>query len=182
MARWALATQYNLDSKIRWKPPMVNDVTSDSGQVMIEFDEPVGGVDDGSPILGFAIAGSDRKFHPALATHLVIQQTSPVRSVTKRNALVLTSPMVPNPIHYRYAWGRSPLGNLQADRNTDIPIATQRSDQWTLESTPQGLFGDQAPLQLERNQRRQLQQALRNQDLERRLSEAKQLIETAEKH
>ena len=180
MARWALATQYQLDGKVRWKPPMVKEVNTDGGQVMIEFDEPVGGVDDGGPISGFAIAGVDRKFHPALATHLVIQETSPVRSVTKRNAIVLTSPMVPHPIHYRYAWGRSPLGNLQADRNTDIPIATQRSDQWTLESTPQGLFGDQAPLQLERAQRRQLQQALRNQDLERRLFEARQLIESAE--
>nr|WP_271873399.1 hypothetical protein [Rubripirellula sp.] len=39
---------------------------------------------------------------------------------------------------------------------------------------------DLNPHQLERAQRRQLQQALRNQDLERRLFEARQLIESAE--
>ena len=95
-------------------------------------------------------------------------------------ALVLSSPMVPHPVHYRYAWARSPLGNLQASRMTDIPFATQRSDDWPLEDVPLGVFGDDAPAKLDRGQRRKLQDALRKQDLERRLHEAAALIKANE--
>ena len=158
---------------------MLKNMAAKNGEVLLEFDGAVGGVDDGGSITGFAIAGSDRKFHPAETVHLTEKQQDSDRSVTKRNFLVLRSPMVPNPVHYRYAWGRSPLGNLQADRNTDIPFATQRSDQWTLETTPLGVFGDEEPLMLERAQRRELQKALQAQDQERLLFEAKQLLESS---
>ncbi len=179
IARWALATQYQMQQNVRWKPPMLKNMAAKNGELLLEFDEAVGGVDDGGAITGFAIAGSDRKFHPAETLHLTEKQQDSDRSVTKRNFLVLRSPMVPNPVHYRYAWGRSPLGNLQADRNTDIPFATQRSDQWTLETTPLGVFGDEEPLMLERGQRRELQKALQAQDQERLLFEAKQLLESS---
>ena len=181
IARWALATQYQMQRNVRWKPPMLKNMVAENGELLLEFDEAVGGVDDGGSITGFAIAGSDRKFHPAETMHLTEKQQDADRSVTKRNFLVLRSPMVPNPVHYRYAWGRSPLGNLQADRNTDIPFATQRSDQWTLETTPLGVFGDEEPLMLERGQRRELQKALQAQDRERLLFEAKQLLESSSK-
>lgn len=181
IARWALATQYQMQRNVRWKPPMLKNMVAENGELLLELDEAVGGVDDGGSITGFAIAGSDRKFHPAETMHLTEKQQDADRSVTKRNFLVLRSPMVPNPVHYRYAWGRSPLGNLQADRNTDIPFATQRSDQWTLETTPLGVFGDEEPLMLKRGQRRELQKALQAQDRERLLFEAKQLLESSSK-
>ena len=178
IARWALATQYQMQRNVRWKPPMLKNMVTEDGQILLEFDEAVGGVDDGGPISGFAIAGTDRKFHPAETTHLTVQQKNSDRPVTKRNFLVLKSAMVPDPVHYRYAWARSPLGNLQADRNTDIPFATQRSDQWTLETTPLGVFGEQELLKLERGQRRELQEVLQAQDQERLRFEAKQLLES----
>ena len=85
--------------------------------------------------------------------------------------------MVSQPIHYRYAWGRSPLGNLQASRMTDIPFATQRSDDWPLEQIPLGVLGDDAPANVDRGQRRKLREALRKQDLDRRRQEAQTLFD-----
>jgi sialate O-acetylesterase len=64
-------------------------------------------------------------------------------------------------VHYRYAWARNPMGNLQVLGNTDIPFATQRSDDW-----PHGemmLDGE-----LKKFEGRQLQAALRALDVARK--------------
>jgi sialate O-acetylesterase len=179
IARWALATQYGFDKDVRWKPPIVEGLEVEGDRIVLRLDEPVSAVDDGGPILGFAVAGEGRRFHPATATHLVTGKDDRGRDKTDQKVLVLSSPMVANPIHYRYAWGRSPLGNLQANRNTDIPFATQRSDDWPLENIPLGVLGDDAPIQLDRQQRRKVEEALREQDLARRLHEARMLIEAS---
>jgi sialate O-acetylesterase len=179
IARWALATQYGFDKDVRWKPPIVEGLEVEGDRIVLRLDEPVSAVDDGGPILGFAVAGEGRRFHPATATHLVTGKDDRGRDKTDQKVLVLSSPMVANPIHYRYAWGRSPLGNLQANRNTDIPFATQRSDDWPLENIPLGVLGDDAPIQLDRQQRRKVEEALREQDLARRLHEARILIEAS---
>ncbi len=176
IARWALATQYGFEREIRWKPPMVEEMKVEDGRIVLRLDEAAGAVDDGSPIVGFAVAGNDRRFHPAEATHLVTGKDDRGRDKTDPNSLVLSSPMVPQPIHYRYAWGRSPLGNLQAARSSDIPFATQRSDDWPFDSTPLGVFGDEPTTKLDRGQRRLLIEALRKQDHERRLREAQSLV------
>lgn len=176
MARWALATQYDLAGAIRWKPPIVEDMKVEDGRIVLHLDEAVGGVDDGGPIMGFAVAGEDRQFHPAEATRLVIGKDDRNRPKTDSQKLVLVSSMVPNPIHYRYAWARSPLGNLQANRNSDIPFATQRSDDWPLEDVPKGVFGDSPPEKFERSHRGKILGALRQQDLTRRQTAAEALL------
>jgi len=176
IARWALATQYGLDQQIRWKPPMVEEVKVEDGRIVLRLDESASAVDNGGPILGFAVAGKDRKFHPAEATHLITGKDDRGRDKKDTKVLVLSSPMVPQPIHYRYAWGRSPLGNLQAARTSDIPFATQRSDDWPLENTPLGVLGDDAPKKIDRGQRRKLVEALRKQDHDRKVHEAQSLI------
>lgn len=177
IARWALATQYGFDRVIRWKPPIVEEVRVEEGRIVVRLDEAAEAVDDGGPIMGFAVAGEDRKFHPAQAEHLVTGKDDRGNPQTDKKSLVLSSPLVPHPVHYRYAWGRSPLGNLQASRMTDIPFATQRSDDWPLEAIPLGVL-DNGSEPLDRRQRGELQQALRALDLERRLQQAEQLIES----
>jgi sialate O-acetylesterase len=86
--------------------------------------------------------------------------------------------MVPKPIHYRYAWGRSPMGNLQAHHNTDIPLATQRSDNWSLKAVYEALTGKKSKSagSLERGERNELIRVLRAEDMRRRLAEAEALI------
>lgn len=172
IARWALATEYGFDNSIRWKPPMVESMQVENDTVLIRLDEPAGAVDNGGPILGFSIAGTDRKFHPAKAEHLVTGKDDRGRPKTDKTVLVLSSPMVQQPVHYRYAWGRSPLGNLQADRITDIPFATQRSDDWPLENVPLGVLEEEATGKLDRQQRRKQTEMLRQQDVARILLEA----------
>jgi sialate O-acetylesterase len=177
IARWALATQYGFDRDIRWKPPMVQEMTVEDDRILLRLDEAADAVDDGGPILGFAIAGEDRRFHPADASHLITGKDDRGRPQTDNRVLVLASPMVPNPVHYRYAWGRSPLGNLQASRNSDIPFATQRSDDWPLETVPTGVLARETPGQLSRAERRQLTEALQQQDLDRRRQQANGLFQ-----
>lgn len=171
IARWALATQYGFGRSIRWKPPIVEEMNAENGRIELRLDEPASAVDDGGPILGFAVAGEDRKFHPAKAEHLVTGQNDRGQPQTDKKVLVLSSPMVSRPVHFRYAWARSPLGNLQADRITDIPFATQRSDDWPLENVPLGVHDGETTGKLNRQQKQRLIKALRKQDLERIQSE-----------
>lgn len=172
IARWALATEYGFDRSIRWKPPIVIGMDVKDDHIELQLDEPAGAVDNGGPILGFAVAGEDRKFHPATAKHLVTGKNDRGQSQTNKKVLQLSSPMVPSPQHYRYAWGRSPLGNLQAERNTDIPFATQRSDDWPLENVPLGVHDEELTQKLDRQQKRKLTEALRQQDTKRKLFES----------
>ncbi|MEP3477797.1 MAG: hypothetical protein ABJZ55_00980 [Fuerstiella sp.] len=172
MARWALATEYGFERSIRWKPPMVQEMKVVEDRIELRLDEPASAVDNGGPILGFAVAGEDRKFHPATAEHLVTGKDNRGRDQKDKTVIVLSSSMVPAPVHYRYAWGRSPLGNLQAERNSDIPFATQRSDNWSLESVPSGVFDEEIAIKLDRKQQQQQLKALRSQDIQRQLSEA----------
>jgi len=159
---------------------MVKEMKVEDGRLVLWLDEAASAVDDGGPIVGFAIAGKDRKFHPATATHLVTGKDIRGREQKDTKTLELSSSMVSRPIHYRYAWGRSPLGNLQAARHTDIPFATQRSDDWPLENIPRDLLGAEAPVTIDRGQRRRLLEALRQQDLERRVHQAKLLIQSTD--
>ena len=175
IARWALATQYGFGRSIRWKPPIVEEVKVADGQIELRLDEPASAVDNGGPILGFAVAGDDRKFHPAKAEHLVVGSNDRGQPQVDKKRLVLSSPMVRNPTQFRYAWARSPLGNLQADRMTDIPFATQRSDDWPLENVPLGVHKAEVTGKLDRRQKRILTEALRQQDIERILFEAEAL-------
>ncbi|MBK8979797.1 MAG: hypothetical protein IPM29_28195 [Planctomycetes bacterium] len=175
IARWALATLYGMGRQLEWKPPMLVSMQVTDGAIVLELDTEVGDPEDGA-IEGFAIAGEDRRFQPATVAYLEVGTDDRGRPRLDRKRLVLTSPLVPAPIHYRYAWGRNPLANLQAIGNKDLPFATQRSDDWRMEEVPLGVLAgrETAP---DRAQRGYIQQVLREEDLRRRLYEAEQFIE-----
>lgn len=179
IARWALATQYGFDKDIKWKPPMIQNVEAKDGAITLTFDASTSAVDDGGPIEGFAIAGADGKFYPATAKNKVTGKDNRGREQKDMKAIVLTSPMVPEPKHFRYAWARMPMGNVQAHHNTDIPIGTQRSDTWTINDMYEAYMGKKTvdPNTLDRKERRELSEALKASDQERHLHEAKILIE-----
>ena len=90
----------------------------------------------------------------------------------QRDKLVLSSPFVPAPLHYRYAWARNPMANLSNSRQ--VPIATQRSDDWIMEETP--IKFPSAPGADPKSQSRQLGGKIRKElelgDTERRILEA----------
>ncbi|MNY59763.1 hypothetical protein D3C86_1962410 [compost metagenome] len=64
---------------------------------------------------GFAIAGSDQKFHWAKAE-------------IKGNQIVVSSKEVPDPVAVRYAWANNPICNLV--NGAGLPASPFRTDKW----------------------------------------------------
>ena len=177
-AAWALATQYGMEKDIPWLPPMYKEMKIEDGKIILPMDTYVKPIDDG-PILGFAIAGKDRRFQPADAEWLVTGKDRHNRPQHDRRVVVLSSKHVPNPIHFRYAWGRNPMGNLTRSDHTTIPFATQRSDNWKQEEVPEKYVWDKSAPAREYNRRlrSQAQRDLRLDDTQRRLKEAQAFID-----
>ncbi|MEO6594569.1 MAG: hypothetical protein ABIP94_07435 [Planctomycetota bacterium] len=179
ISRWALATLYGMGKQIRWRPPTYTKMEVTDGTIVLLMDGEVSAEDTNEAIEGFAIAGEDRRFHPAAANWQSTGRDRNNRPQQDRKVLVLSSPHVPVPIHFRYAWGRNPMANLQSADHNDLPFATQRSDQWRMEEVPLGVLGDEPVPDgtLTRRQRARILDALRKEDLRRRLAEARALIE-----
>ena len=176
IARWALATQYGFNRQVQWKPPMLIGMETSDGALLLKLDTDVSDPQDGE-IQGFAIAGEDRVFHPANVAYAEKGKDNRGRVQYDKKQLVLTSPMVPSPIHFRYAWGRNPLANLQATGNKDLPFATQKSDDWKMYQVPRGVLADDVTVPISRGDRNTIIQALRQQDKMRKIKEAEMIIE-----
>jgi sialate O-acetylesterase len=157
---------------------MIKEMNVEDGAIHLKFEgKGVTSTGDGAPMAGFAIAGEDKKFQPAKISNKVIGKKG--RSVQYDNTIVvLKSPLVPKPVHYRYAWGRSPMGNIQA-RDGRVPLATQRSDTWTNADLLKALTGKDAedPGQLSRGEGHALRAALEKEDQRRSIAEAKALLQ-----
>ena len=177
IASWALKTQYGFG--VDWEPPYLKEMKVEDGRIVLSFElkGPLGTVPEG-PIVGFAIAGRDAKFQPANAEFLVTGKDSKGKVRRDSRRVVLTSPLVPKPIHYRYAWARNPHANLVSGWGK-LPIGTQRSDSWTLTDMYKAYTG-KTPTntidKLEGNEMGELKKALMAADLERRLHEAREFL------
>lgn len=170
IARWALATQYG--KSIPWQPPMITEMRVLEDKLELSFNAPVD-AGRGKPIEGFAIAGEDRMFQPATAENLELRKDKNNRPVYDYNKVILSSPHVAKPIHYRYAWGRNPMGNLKFRYKFDSSILpTQRSDDWRIHEVPYS-FGDKA----DRRTLNQIRRVNRSLDMQRRIKDAQKLIE-----
>ena len=174
-ALWALATRYGLlagrEADLYWLPPTVDQVLATNGTLRLTLSTEVRTRDDSvDRMVGFAIAGADRRFYPADAAWLTEDKKE------RRNVLVLKSRFVPEPIHYRYAWTRNPMGNIVNARG--VSLAAQRSDDWLLEetpvkiATPPDMPEDAAKRYVINHLRTELERA----DLERRLREAEATV------
>jgi sialate O-acetylesterase len=139
-AKWALATQYGLfpgrDADGYWLPPSITDAEIVDGKINLTLSTTVKTKDDSDgKLLGFAVAGADRRYYPAVVDWFTDgTRDNRNRLQYKRNMLTLSSPFVAEPKYYRYAWARNPIANIVSNQGT--PLATQRSDDWLLEETP----------------------------------------------
>jgi sialate O-acetylesterase len=174
-AKWALVSQYELltgrDADLYWLPPSIEEVKRGHGRIELTMSTPVQTRDDSDgKMMGFAIAGQDRRFYPADVQWAKGEPAGNGSQPTvHRNTLVLSSPFVPDPIHFRHAWARNPISNIVNGRG--IPVATQRSDDWILEETPVKVEGFD-----KKNSRQistELRKMLRQADVERRIQEAR---------
>lgn len=182
-AKWALASQYGLlgdrDAESYWLPPSVEKMEVKDGKMFLTMSTEIVTKDESDgKLLGFAIAGEDKHFYPANIEHLMTDVSGKKPSYD-RKVLILSSPYVANPVHYRHAWARNPMTNLTSTKQ--IPIPTLRSDDWILEETPTKyplVTGKDGKPQA---QTKLIQQELRLGDAERRINDAKRTIELLEK-
>lgn len=172
IARWALSTQYGFGRELPWKPPALVSMAAKDGALILELDAEVMDPEDGA-IEGFAIAGEDRRFQPAEVEYVQEGEDTRGRPRFDRRRLILTSPLVEAPIHFRYGWGRNPMGNLQVTGNKDLPFATQRSDDWDMGTVPLGVLDSEIDGAMTRKQRNQVLKVLRAEDERRRKAEAR---------
>lgn len=181
-AKWAIVTQYGLisgrDADEYWLPPVIKEVKIADGAIRLTMSTAVTMKDDSTDKMeGFAIAGEDRRFYPATVKYYSDgAKDNRNRPVYVRNILVLSSPFVPQPAHYRYAWARNPMANIVGGRQ--VPLPAQRSDDWLLEETPEKVATP--PGMPEDAARRQatgrIVKALELADVQRRVKEAEATI------
>jgi len=90
----------------------------DGGLVSVRFDRVEAGLSttDEEPPRGFALAGSDRTWHPADAR------------IEGEDTVVVSSDSVPAPVAVRYAWSDEPQVNLVG--RDGLPAAPFRTDDW----------------------------------------------------
>ena len=181
-AKWALVTRYGLlkgrDADDYWLPPTVEKAEAAGGSIRLTMSTEVKTRDDSDgKMLGFAIAGEDRRFYPADANWFTDgTKNNRNRVEYEKNILVLTNRFVPAPVHYRYAWARNPMGNVV--NNQGVALAGQRSDDWILEETPVKIATpkDMPEDAVRRQVGNQLRKELERDDLVRRLKEAEATI------
>ena len=177
-AKWALVSQYGIlkgrDADQYWLAPSIKEVKVDGGVIRLKMSTTVQTRDDSDgKMMGFAIAGKDCRFYPADVNWYTDGSVdSRNRPKYQRDILVLSSPFVPKPVHYRHAWARNPISNITNSRG--IPLATQRSDDWVLEETPVKVkdFDKKNSRQISN----EIRKMLRQDDIERRFKEAEATI------
>jgi sialate O-acetylesterase len=114
LALWALGTTYG--KKLEYSGPLYESMRVEGKGIRIQFQHLGSGLQVKGEILqGFAIAGTDKKFHRAIAR-------------IDGNSVVVSSPEVEVPVAVRYAWADSPECNLFNREN--LPASPFRTDEW----------------------------------------------------
>jgi sialate O-acetylesterase len=117
LARWALAREYGL-SNIPYHSPQYKAMEKQGNKVVLKFDHVGGGLytfDTTNPV-GFAIAGSDKKFVWADA------------KLVGTDRIEVSSDKVADPAAVRYAWSDNPVCNVYSKEG--LPLTPFRTDDW----------------------------------------------------
>lgn len=131
LARLALAQTYGLKD-VEHASPVYASMSREGAAIRVKFTVGTGGLMIASKsglepaketpdakLAQFAIAGADRKFVWADAI------------IDGSDAVIVSSPAVPEPVAVRYAWGLNPEGSNLYGRN-GLPASPFRTDDWPL--------------------------------------------------
>ena len=121
-ARWALETVYG-NHEIVWESAKLLSAAPEGDKMLLTFDKAVRPDDFGSELEGFSIADKSGVFYMAHAEAKRVKD----RSLQNRQILV-SSPLVKQPVAVRYAWARSPMGNLKVNGIPWQPLHSFRTD------------------------------------------------------
>lgn len=130
-ARWALNRVYG--RQVHWETAALVSAERRDDEMVLTFDRPVMPDDMSTIPKGFAIAGSDGKFYRAYARFREKKDQGIWNTANKSFAPTLIhvwSPLVSEPAAVRYAWARSPVGNLKVEGKPWAPLASFRTDAW----------------------------------------------------
>ena len=121
LSYWALGDTYGIEG-ISYRSPEYKSMSVEGDRVTVTFEY----ADRGGlwpwdrEVEGFELAGPDKVFHPAEAT---------VSKQGKRNAVVVRSDRVKNPVAVRYCFKNYTVGDLY--NTMGLPVSSFRSDDWT---------------------------------------------------
>lgn len=119
LAQLALAQVYK--QLVATSGPRFKNLELEDSRAIVHFEHASGlRTIDNKPVRSFTIAGTDKKFHAAIAT--IYQDT-----------IHLQSAHVQNPVAVRYAFASDPSTNLV--NNARLPAAPFRTDKWTSTTT-----------------------------------------------
>lgn len=121
-ARWALKTVYEMED-ITWESASLVSADIDGDKIVLTFDKAVRPDDFGSEIEGFSIADESGVFYMASAVAVATKDKA-----QQHRQIVVSSPLVKKPAFVRYAWARSPLGNLKVNGIPWQPLPNFRTD------------------------------------------------------
>jgi sialate O-acetylesterase len=114
LALCALANEYGKD--VAWAGPTFASQKVLPGALKLRFDHADGGlVGQGNQLKEFSVAGSDGHWEWADAKF-------------QGKAVVVSSPLVPNPVAARYAWQANPAATLF--NGEGLPAVPFRTDDW----------------------------------------------------
>jgi sialate O-acetylesterase len=116
LAQWALGAVYGRPGAICGPLPAGHEIRG--GAIVVHFQHADGGlVSKGDPLVGFVVAGDDRRWKPA-------------RAQIAGDTVIVSAPDAPEPVAVRYAWAADPRCNLY--NTAGLPASPFRTDQWSL--------------------------------------------------
>jgi sialate O-acetylesterase len=120
-ARWALKAVYGMN--ITWDTAQLVSVEPEGQALLLTFDRPVF-PDDMSPVIeGFSVADRSGTYFMANAS---IRPTKDKAMANRQ--IIVSSPLVSEPVTVRYSWARGPMGNLKVDGKPWQPLHNFRTD------------------------------------------------------
>lgn len=122
LAYLALNKTYGFD-KVICESPSFKDMQVKGDTVMLHLDNEFGAISRFEGIEGFEVAGADRVFHPAKASHF----WQPGNNYWDE-CIIIVSPEVKQPVAVRYCFRNFQLGNLA--NAGGLPLFPFRTDNW----------------------------------------------------
>lgn len=122
LAYLALNKTYGFD-KVICESPSFKDMQVKGDTVMLHLDNEFGAISRFEGIEGFEVAGADRVFHPAKASHF----WQPGNNYWDE-CIIILSPEVKQPVAVRYCFRNFQLGNLA--NAGGLPLFPFRTDNW----------------------------------------------------